>query len=31
MDLFDTEILSFWEQLAKEDVRYIMLGGFATS
>jgi hypothetical protein len=31
MDFFDAEILSFWEQLAKENVRYIMLGGFATN
>ena len=31
MDLFDAEILSLWNHLAKENVRYIMLGGFATN
>jgi hypothetical protein len=31
MDIFDEEILAFWQQLAKENVRYIMLGGFATN
>ncbi|HEY8967836.1 MAG TPA: hypothetical protein VIM64_02060 [Puia sp.] len=31
MDIFDAEILSLWDHLAKEGVRYIMLGGFATN
>lgn len=31
MDVFDEEILSFWKQLEQQNVRYIMLGGFATN
>ena len=29
MDVFDKEILNFWKSLQKNDVRYIMVGGFA--
>jgi hypothetical protein len=31
MDVFDEEILAFWRQLDQQNVRYIMLGGFATN
>ena len=31
MDVFDDEILSFWDHLEKEGVRYILIGGFATN
>lgn len=29
MDIFDEEILSFWECLNKVHVAYIMIGGYA--
>lgn len=29
MDVFDKEIFNFWESLQKNDVRYIMVGGYA--
>ena len=29
MDIFDADILSLWKCLQKNDVRYIMIGGFA--
>lgn len=29
MDIFDEDILSFWKCLQKNEVRYIMVGGFA--
>ncbi|MBP6431597.1 MAG: hypothetical protein KA319_07520 [Ferruginibacter sp.] len=31
MDLFDEDILSLWRCLANNNVRYIMIGGFATN
>ena len=31
MDILDEDILSLWRCLAKNDVRYIMIGGFATN
>jgi len=31
MDIFDTEILNFWKSLQNNDVRFIMIGGFATN
>lgn len=31
MDIFDTEIISFWKSLQQNDVRFIMIGGFATN
>jgi hypothetical protein len=31
MDVLDNEILSFWNLLEKEGVRYILIGGFATN
>ncbi len=31
MDLFDEDILSLWNCLYKNEVRYIMIGGFATN
>src|ERR1700676_776087 len=31
MDIFDEEILKFWAALQKENVRYIMVGGYATN
>lgn len=31
MDILDEEILSFWRVLQKYQVKYIMVGGFATN
>lgn len=31
MDVFDEEIIKFWRCLSKANVRYIMVGGFATN
>jgi hypothetical protein len=31
MDIFDEEIVKFWKSLKDNDVRYIMVGGFATN
>ncbi len=31
MDVFDEEILKFWESLNYNKVRYIMVGGYATN
>jgi hypothetical protein len=31
MDIFDEDILSLWRSLQNNDVKYIMIGGFATS
>ncbi len=31
MDVLDEDILSLWKELYKQDVRYIMIGGFATN
>ncbi len=31
MDIFDEEILAFWKALQDHDVKYIMVGGFATN
>ena len=31
MDVFDEEILRFWKSLRDNNVRYIMVGGFATN
>ena len=31
MDIFDEEILTFWKALQNQDVKYIMVGGFATN
>ncbi|MEX8546314.1 MAG: hypothetical protein V5804_01815 [Mucilaginibacter sp.] len=31
MDIFDEEILKFWKALQNHDVKYIMVGGFATN
>lgn len=31
MDIFDATILQFWQALSKNEVRYIMVGGFATN
>jgi hypothetical protein len=31
MDLFDEEILKFWAALQNTNVRYIMVGGYATN
>lgn len=31
MDVFDEEILALWRQFDQQNVRYIMLGGFATN
>jgi hypothetical protein len=30
MDVLDQELLRFWESLNKNDVHYLMVGGFAT-
>lgn len=30
MDIFDEDLLAFWRILNKNNVRYIMVGGFAT-
>lgn len=31
MDIFDQEILKFWRSLQNNQVRFIMIGGFATN
>ena len=31
MDVFDEEILKFWKSLQHNEVKYIMVGGFATN
>ena len=31
MDIFDEEILKFWAALQSKQVRYIMVGGYATN
>jgi len=31
MDILDEDILSLWQSLNNNDVRYIMIGGFATN
>jgi hypothetical protein len=31
MDVFDADILKLWKCLQKNEVRYIMIGGFATN
>jgi hypothetical protein len=31
MDIFDEDLLRFWELLAHYDVKYIMIGGFAVN
>ena len=31
MDVFDEAVLSFWKALDINNVRYIMVGGFATN
>lgn len=31
MDIFDEEILLFWKVLQEENVKYIMIGGYATN
>jgi hypothetical protein len=31
MDIFDADILSLWKCLQQNEVRYIMIGGFATN
>jgi predicted nucleotidyltransferase len=31
MDIFDEEILKFWTALQNQQVRYIMVGGYATN
>lgn len=31
MDIFDEELLKFWKTLNKNNVRYIMIGGFAVN
>ena len=31
MDIFDQEILNLWKLLHQQDVKYIMVGGFATN
>lgn len=31
MDIFDEEILNFWRALQECDVKYIMIGGYATN
>ena len=31
MDVFDEEIIKFWRCLAKANVKYIMIGGYATN
>lgn len=30
MDVLDEELLRFWKTLSKNNIRYIMVGGFAT-
>ena len=31
MDIFDQEIIRFWESLQRNNIRYIMVGGYATN
>lgn len=31
MDIFDEEIINFWRSLQNNNVRYIMVGGYATN
>ena len=31
MDIFDEEIIKFWKALNDNNVRYILVGGFATN
>jgi hypothetical protein len=31
MDIFDAEIVNFWKSLQQNNVRFIMIGGFATN
>lgn len=31
MNMLDEEVLELWKLLYKHDVRYILVGGFATS
>lgn len=31
MDIFDAEIINFWKSLQQNNVRFIMIGGFATN
>lgn len=31
MDIFDLEIVNFWKSLQQNNVRFIMIGGFATN
>ena len=31
MDLFDAAFLDFWRALNEKNVRYILVGGFATN
>jgi hypothetical protein len=31
MDIFDEEIVKFWKALAANDVRYMMVGGYAVN
>lgn len=31
MDVFDEDILNFWRCLHAHEVKYIMIGGFATN
>ena len=31
MDIFDQEIIKFWRSLYTNDVKYIMVGGYATN
>lgn len=31
MDIFDEEIIKFWKSLYKNNVRYILVGGYATN
>jgi len=31
MDIFDSEIINFWKSLQQNNVRFIMIGGFATN
>ena len=31
MDIFDEDLISFWNSLAKSEVLYIMVGGFAVN
>jgi hypothetical protein len=31
MDVFDEAVVGFWKALNEKNVRYIMVGGFATN